>query len=96
METCQAMNKPQETIAEFKHRIALLMRNREGGKQYSIIGAARPDPCVVRPKKPAKESESILGGAACEWINILWRVAEKLETNLANPKPHGIIEKEKE
>jgi hypothetical protein len=46
------MNKPQESIADFKHRIALLMRNREGGKQYSIIGAARPDPCVVRSNKP--------------------------------------------
>jgi hypothetical protein len=45
------MNKPQESIADFKHRIALLMRNREGGKAYSIIGAARPDPCVIRPKK---------------------------------------------
>ena len=29
------MNKPQETIADFKHRIALIMRNREGGKQYT-------------------------------------------------------------
>lgn len=40
--------RPQESIADFKHRIALMMRNREGGKVYSIIGAARPDPCVVR------------------------------------------------
>ena len=46
------MNRPQESIADFKHRIALLMRNREGGKQYSIIGAARPHPCVIRPNKP--------------------------------------------
>jgi hypothetical protein len=44
------MVKPQESIADFKHRIALLMRNKEGGKQYSIIGAARPHPCVIRPK----------------------------------------------
>jgi hypothetical protein len=58
--------KKQETMAEFKHRIALLMRNREGGKVYSIIGAARPHPCVIRPKK-----------------------------ELANPKPHGILETEK-
>ena len=36
------MNKPQETIADFKHRIALIMRNREGGKRYSLIGAAPP------------------------------------------------------
>lgn len=34
--------KPQETIADFKQRIALLMRNREGGKQYSMVGAAPP------------------------------------------------------
>jgi hypothetical protein len=45
------MNKPQETMAEFKHRIALLMRNREGGRVYSMIGAARPHPCIVRPRK---------------------------------------------
>lgn len=45
------MRPPNESMADFKHRIALLMRNREGGKVYSIIGAARPDPCVIRPKK---------------------------------------------
>jgi hypothetical protein len=42
------MSNPHETIAEFKHRIALLMRNREGGKVYSVIGASPADPCVVR------------------------------------------------
>jgi hypothetical protein len=40
--------KQPESMADFKHRIALLMRNREGGAQYSIIGAAPADPCVVR------------------------------------------------
>jgi hypothetical protein len=34
------------------------MRNKEGGKQYSIIGAARPDPCVIRPKKPLANAKS--------------------------------------
>ena len=42
------MNKPQESMADFKARIALLMRNKEGGKIYSVIGAARPDPALVR------------------------------------------------
>jgi hypothetical protein len=46
--TSLKMNKPQETIADFKHRIALMMRNKEGGKVYSIIGAARPHPCTIR------------------------------------------------
>lgn len=45
----------QESIADFKQRIALMMRNREGGKVYSMIGAARPDPCVVRPKSELHE-----------------------------------------
>jgi hypothetical protein len=40
--------KQPESIADFKHRIALIMRNREGGAHYSIVGAARPDSCVVR------------------------------------------------
>jgi hypothetical protein len=40
-----------ESMADFKHRIALLMRNKEGGKIYSIIGAAPSDPCVIREKK---------------------------------------------
>jgi hypothetical protein len=46
----QKTQEPQESIADFKQRIALLMRNREGGKVYSMIGAAPPDPCVIRPK----------------------------------------------
>jgi hypothetical protein len=50
MKTPKQTPKPVESIADFKHRIALLMRNREGGKIYSIIGAARPHPCVIRPK----------------------------------------------
>jgi hypothetical protein len=40
------MNKPQETVADFKQRIAIIMRERETGKKYSIIGAARrPEWC---------------------------------------------------
>lgn len=40
--------KQPESVADFKHRIAIIMRERETGKRYSIIGAARSHPCVVR------------------------------------------------
>ena len=40
-----------ETTSDFKARIALLMRQRETGKTYSIIGAPRAHPCVVRKQK---------------------------------------------
>lgn len=36
------MNKAQESVADFKQRIAIMMRERETGKKYSIIGASRP------------------------------------------------------
>jgi hypothetical protein len=76
----------QESIADFKQRIALLMRNREGGKQYSIIGAARPDPCVVRCKHTNKD-----------WINKArgnFRCLDcGFQYHLDNPKLHGILEK---
>jgi hypothetical protein len=39
---------PQESVADFKHRIALMIRERETGKKYSIIGAARASACVLR------------------------------------------------
>ena len=57
----------QESIADFKHRIALLMRNKEGGKQYSIIGAARPDPSLVRCHgKDGRLTTCPRGGAALQ------------------------------
>jgi hypothetical protein len=33
---------PVESVADFKQRIALMMRERETGKRYSVIGASRP------------------------------------------------------
>ena len=56
MKTPKTPNKV-ESLADFKHRIALLMRNREGGKVYSMIGAARPHPCVIRPKASDTETK---------------------------------------
>lgn len=56
MKTPKLTPKPVESLADFKHRIALIMRNREGGAVYSMIGAAKPDPCVVRPK--ARDTET--------------------------------------
>ena len=32
----------QESVADFKQRIAIMMRERETGKKYSIVGASRP------------------------------------------------------
>ena len=49
--TPKSTPKPVESLADFKHRIALIMRNREGGAVYSIIGAAKAHPSLVRPKE---------------------------------------------
>jgi hypothetical protein len=38
----------QESVADFKQRIAIIMRKRNGYGDYSIVGAAKSDPCVVR------------------------------------------------
>jgi hypothetical protein len=35
-------------MAEFKARIAQLMRGRAGGEAYSVIGASHAHSCVVR------------------------------------------------
>lgn len=38
----------QESVADFKQRIAIIMRKRNGYGSYSMVGAAMSDPCVVR------------------------------------------------
>ena len=84
------MNKPQESIADFKHRIALLMRNREGGKVYSIIGAAPAHPCVVRQNlsNADKPKESIRQ----KWTTGVNTAVESFGTlPLDNTKQHGIL-----
>lgn len=40
--------RPTESVADFKQRIAIMMRERETGKKYSIVGAARAHDCVIR------------------------------------------------
>jgi hypothetical protein len=41
--------KPQpESVADFKQRIAKLMRERETGKKFSVIGGPRADDCVKK------------------------------------------------
>jgi hypothetical protein len=47
-----------ETVADFKARIALLMRERETGKKYSIMGASRAHDCVVRKTNNRKKNEN--------------------------------------
>jgi hypothetical protein len=51
-----------ESVADFKARIAIMMRQRETGQtdnRYSVIGAAHAHPCVVRgPGDQPTPSES--------------------------------------
>jgi hypothetical protein len=40
---------PAETVADFKSRIALMMRNQNNeGKVYTVAGGPRAHECVVR------------------------------------------------
>jgi hypothetical protein len=41
-----------ETVADFKQRLAALIRSRETGKRYSLVGAARAPECVLRKPQP--------------------------------------------
>jgi hypothetical protein len=43
----RALATPVESVADFKQRIALMMRNQEGDKKYSVVGASRPNVIVV-------------------------------------------------
>jgi hypothetical protein len=40
----------QESVSDFKARLALLMRQRETGNTYSIIGAPRASECLRRSR----------------------------------------------
>jgi hypothetical protein len=37
-----------ESVADFRQRIAIMMRERETGKKFSMVGASRAADCVVR------------------------------------------------
>jgi hypothetical protein len=54
------MSKQPESVSDFKARIAQLMRERETGKQFSVIGAARSHECVVRGKGDAPTPSEVL------------------------------------
>jgi hypothetical protein len=55
------MKRPQpESVADFKHRIARIVRERETGKKYSIIGAAPTPPALLRPKDAAPTPSEVL------------------------------------
>jgi hypothetical protein len=64
--TNKPIRKPQpESVADFKQRLAIIMRERETGKKYSIVGASRADECVVRGQQdrgydlqPRKETQN--------------------------------------
>ena len=56
------MKYPQpESVADFKQRIAIIMRERETGKKYSIIGAAPVPPALKRPRDAAPTPSEVLG-----------------------------------
>ncbi len=45
-DTSRAPQPRNETVADFKQRIAIIMRERETGKKYSVVGASRiPEWC---------------------------------------------------
>ena len=52
-------------VRDFKDRIARIMRERETGKKYSVIGGPRGADCVVR-KKRVDELNSC-GKVGCEF-----------------------------
>jgi hypothetical protein len=49
--------KPVESVADFKARIALIMRERETGKKYSLVGASRAPEILLR--KPTDRGYNI-------------------------------------
>jgi len=48
------MNRQTETVSDFKARIAIMMRERETGKKYSMVGGPRAHECVVRKNRKPK------------------------------------------
>jgi hypothetical protein len=46
----KARGKPEST-SDFKARIALLKRNQETGRKYSLVGASRASECELRRKR---------------------------------------------
>jgi hypothetical protein len=62
METKTKTKYPQpESVADFKQRIAIMVRERETGKKYSIIGAAPTPPALLRPRDAAPTPSEVLG-----------------------------------
>jgi hypothetical protein len=47
-----------ESVADFKQRIAIIMRQRETGKKYSIVGGPRAHECVVRKTLTPRRTKS--------------------------------------
>jgi hypothetical protein len=43
---------PTETVADFKQRLAALIRSRETGKRYSLVGASRAPEALLRKTQP--------------------------------------------
>jgi hypothetical protein len=42
--------KRYETVEDFRQRIAVMMRERETGNKYEMVGASAPMPDIVRTK----------------------------------------------
>jgi hypothetical protein len=50
-----------ESVADFKQRIAIMVREQQTGKKYSIIGAAPTPAALLRPKDAAPTPSEVLG-----------------------------------
>jgi hypothetical protein len=51
------MRQQTESVADFKARIAQMMRERETGKKFAIVGASRAHECVVRNNSKEKDTK---------------------------------------
>ena len=51
----ETKRKQPESVSDFKARIAIMMRERETGKKFSVMGGPRAHPSVLRKEKQRKE-----------------------------------------
>lgn len=45
-----------ETVSDFKQRIAIIRREIETGKRYSLVGGPRAHSCVVRKARKRRRA----------------------------------------
>lgn len=52
-------NKPQESVADFRARIAAMKRSEDGHGVYSLVGGPRANKAVLRDGKDAMKEEQM-------------------------------------